>query len=145
MTTASAIDVLVVEDDPDLNAVVGALLELEGIGYRPALDGAAALREVASQRPDLVLLDLMLPDMHGLEVCRRIRADEATRALPVVVISAVSEPSIREEARGLGALAYVTKPFDPGALIETVRRYAATGVESRTHGEERAPHPPRRR
>ncbi len=118
-------DVLVVEDDPDLNETVGAYLELEGFGYRRALDGETALREVRRQLPSLVLLDLMLPDLDGLEVCRRIRADAATQGVPVVILSALNESRLREMARSLGVLEYLTKPFDPDMLMAAVRRNAA--------------------
>ncbi len=117
-------DVLVVEDDPDLNETVGAYLELEGFEYRPALDGASALREAQSRCPSLVLLDLMLPDVDGLEVCRRLRADASTRDVPVVILSALNESRFRETARELGVCEYLTKPFDPDALLAAIRRYA---------------------
>ena len=118
-------DVLVVEDDPDLNETVGAYLELEGFEYRPALDGASALREAQGRCPSLVLLDLMLPDVDGLEVCRRLRADPRTHGVPVVILSALNEVKIREAARELGVCDYLTKPFDPDTLLAAIRRYAA--------------------
>lgn len=114
-------DVLVVEDDPDLNEVIGAYLELEGFACRRFHDGATALREARRLPPALVVLDLMLPDVNGLEVCRRLRADEATRDVGVVIVTALDDAATREEARGCGVLEYITKPFDPDALLDLVR------------------------
>jgi DNA-binding response OmpR family regulator len=114
-------DVLVVEDDPDINEMIGAYLELEGFACRRFLDGTTALREARRQPPALVVLDLMLPDVNGMEVCRRLRADEATRDVRVVIVTALDDAATREEARGCGVLGYMTKPFDPDALLDVVR------------------------
>jgi DNA-binding response OmpR family regulator len=119
--TTSAPDVLVVEDDPDLNEVVGAFVELSGYGWRSALNGAAALRELHERPPGLVLLDLMLPDIDGFEVCARLRADVTTRAVPVVVLSAVSDGAARQRATELGVQEYLVKPFDPERLMRVIR------------------------
>jgi DNA-binding response OmpR family regulator len=118
-------DVLVVEDDPDLNDMIGAYVRLAGYAYRPALDGVTAVREMGSRRPGLVLLDLMLPDMDGFEVCRRMRANAATRDVPVVVLSALNEADSRRRAKELDVLEYLTKPFDPDALMDAVQRHVA--------------------
>ncbi|MDB4928200.1 MAG: Response regulator containing a CheY-like receiver domain and an domain [Myxococcaceae bacterium] len=126
MDDVAPADVLVVEDDPDLNEMIGAYVRLAGYGYRPALDGAMAARELGSRRPALVLLDLMLPDMDGFEVCRRLREDPATRDVPVVVLSAVNETESRRRAQELDVVEYLTKPFDPDALMDAVQRHAAS-------------------
>ena len=115
---------LVVEDDPDLNEMLGAYVRLAGFAYRPALDGVTAERELRSRRPALMLLDLMLPDMDGFEVCRRLRADVATRDVPVVIVSALNEPAARRRAEELDVREFLTKPFDPDALMAAMRRYA---------------------
>ncbi len=114
-------DVLVVEDDPDINEMIGAYLELEGFACRRFLDGTTALHEARRRPPALVVLDLMLPDVSGLEVCRRLRADEATRDVGVVIVTALDDAETREQARGCGVLEYMTKPFDPDALLDVVR------------------------
>ncbi len=114
-------DVLVVEDDPDLNEVVGAFVELSGFEWRSALNGATALRELRARTPGLVLLDLMLPDLDGFEVCARLRADAATREVPVVVLSAVSDLAARQRATELGVQEYLVKPFDPERLMRVIR------------------------
>ncbi|HUB27603.1 MAG TPA: response regulator [Tepidisphaeraceae bacterium] len=115
-------DVLVVEDDADLNTIVGAYAQLAGLGYRSALDGGSALRQAAQKRPALILLDLMLPDIDGFEVCRRLKEDARTADVPVVMLTALKE----EESRGraCGAVEYMSKPFDPDLLIAAIRRHA---------------------
>ncbi len=115
-------DVVVVDDDPDLNEMIGSYVELAGYTYRSALDGKSAVLELRAQRPGLVLLDLMLPDIDGFEVCRLLQASESTRGVPVVFVSGVHEQDARQRARACGAREYVTKPFDPSELIEVIRR-----------------------
>lgn len=117
----AAVDVLVVEDDPDLNEMIGAYVELAGYPYHAALTGTDALRALRAHAPGMVLLDLMLPDLDGFEVCQRLRDDAQTRAVPVVVVSALSDPSARQRARELGARAFLAKPFDPDELIAVIR------------------------
>lgn len=128
MESVASADVLVVEDDPDLSELVSAYLELASLPCRRALDGAAALRAMKERRPALVLLDLMLPDLDGFEVCRRIREDEETRDLPVVILTALDEAGPRQKARALGVNDYLTKPFDPDVLIDTIRRNMSGGA-----------------
>lgn len=123
-------EVLVVEDDPDMNEMLGAYVQLAGFEYRPALDGSSALAAMKDRRPALVLLDLMLPDIDGLEVCQRMRADEATRETPVVILSARDEPEARRRAALLSVREYLTKPFDPDALIASIRKAVADGSET---------------
>ncbi len=117
-------DVLVVEDDPDMSAMVGAYAEVAGFSYRAALDGMSALRELKTRRPALVLLDLMLPDIDGFEVYRRLLEDESTRTVPVVILSGLSEDAARARAANMGVRAYVTKPFDPDQLILMMTQHA---------------------
>ncbi|MEZ4410654.1 MAG: response regulator [Polyangiales bacterium] len=123
-------EVLVVEDDPDMNEMLGAYVQLAGFEYRPALDGSSALAAMKDRLPALVLLDLMLPDIDGLEVCQRMRADEATRETPVVILSARDEPEARRRAALLAVREYLTKPFDPDALIASIRKAVADGSEA---------------
>lgn len=123
-------EVLVVEDDPDMNEMLGAYVQLAGFEYRPALDGSSALAAMRERRPALVLLDLMLPDIDGLEVCQRMRADEATRETPVLILSARDEPEARRRAALLSVRKYLTKPFDPDALIASIREAIADGSEA---------------
>ncbi|GAB3232148.1 response regulator transcription factor [Glycomyces halotolerans] len=110
--------VLVVDDDPALADVVARYLRREGYEVDYASDGASGLRRALSTRPDLVVLDLMMPGMDGFEVCRRLR--QAT-AVPVVMLTALGEENDRISGLDLGADDYVTKPFSPRELAARVR------------------------
>src|ERR687898_298508 len=118
--------VLVVDDDPTVSDVVRRYLERAGIDVTLAADGPAALAAFAADRPDLVVLDLMLPGIDGLEVCRRMRADDPD--VPVVMLTALGEEADRVIGLELGADDYVTKPFSPRELVlrvQSVLRRAA--------------------
>ncbi|MEU4689989.1 response regulator transcription factor [Actinoplanes sp. NPDC023714] len=111
--------VLVVDDDPTVSDVVRRYLEQDGCRVRLATDGLAALAAVSAERPDLVVLDLMLGGIDGLEVCRRLRREEP--GLPVVMLTALGEENDRVLGLEVGADDYVTKPFSPRELTLRVR------------------------
>jgi DNA-binding response OmpR family regulator len=111
--------VLVVDDDPTVSDVVRRYLEQDGCQVRLAADGLAALAAVAEEPPDLVVLDLMLGGIDGLEVCRRLRRDRP--GLPVVMLTALGEEADRVIGLEVGADDYVTKPFSPRELVLRVR------------------------
>jgi phosphate regulon transcriptional regulator PhoB len=113
--------VLIVEDEPDIRELLAFHLERDGYLVTRASTGAEALRQVRSARPDLVVLDLMLPEMDGLEVCRRLRADSATAALPVIIVTAKGDEVDRVVGLELGADDYVVKPFSPKEVLARVR------------------------
>jgi DNA-binding response OmpR family regulator len=121
--------VLVVDDDPTVAEVVAGYLTRAGYAVDRAADGREALARAADDRPDLVVLDLMLPEMDGLEVCRRLRADQSTAPVPVVMLTAKGQESDRILGLELGADDYVTKPFSPRELVlriqSVLRRSAA--------------------
>lgn len=110
--------ILVVDDEPTIVEVVALYLEREGFAVVTAADGAAALAAVARQRPDLVILDLMLPRVSGLEVYRQIQAGGP---LPVIMLTARGEETDRVVGLELGADDYVTKPFSPRELVARVK------------------------
>src|SRR5207248_6180985 len=83
--------VLVVEDDREINELVGAYVQIAGFEYRSALDGASALAEARQRRPSLIVLDLMLPDTDGFEVCRKLKSENATAHIPIVMLTALSD------------------------------------------------------
>lgn len=118
------------EDEPDLRSLLDR--SLEGAGYRVLLaeDGVEALEKVAAEPLDLVLLDLMIPHVDGVEVCRRLKRDERTARLPVIMLTARQEPVDRIVGLELGADDYITKPFN---LRELVLRVGA--VLRRSRGE----------
>jgi len=130
MSTATGPRVLVVDDDEALAEVVGRYLEREGFQVELANDGATGLERALATLPDLVVLDLMLPVLDGLEVCRRLRQ---TAPIPVVMLTARGEEDDRIAGLDLGADDYVTKPFSPRELtarVKAVLRRAAGGVTS---------------
>jgi phosphate regulon transcriptional regulator PhoB len=127
--------VLVVEDEADIRQLVVFHLTREGFACTTAASGAEALRAIRAHRPDLVVLDLMLPETDGLEVCRRLRADPATAALPIIMLTAKADEVDRVVGLEVGADDYVVKPFSPKELVARVRAVlrrahpaAATGV-----------------
>ncbi|GAA3283214.1 response regulator transcription factor [Dactylosporangium matsuzakiense] len=131
---------LVVDDDPTVSDVVRRYLERADFGVRLAGDGVTALEEYRRDRPDLVVLDLMLPGIDGLEVCRRLRAQDP--GLPVIMLTALGEESDRVLGLELGADDYITKPFSPRELVlrvqSVLRRIApppASAADDLTDGD----------
>ena len=114
-------NVLVVEDEPDIRDLIVLHLTREGFRCRTAGHGADALAEVRAARPDLVVLDLMLPGMGGLEICRRLRAEPATAAIPIIMLTAKVDEIDRVVGLEMGADDYVAKPFSPKELVARVR------------------------
>jgi putative two-component system response regulator len=120
--TASTVGrVLIVDDDPHVADILTRLLAREGYECAIAGDGSAALDAVRHLPPDLILLDLSLPKLGGLEVCRRLKADPATRLIPVVVVSGVAESDQRIEALARGADDFLSKPVDVRELSARAR------------------------
>ena len=114
--------VLVAEDNALNFELISAVLEREGHGVRWARDGREAVTAAAADCPDLLILDLHLPELSGLEVLRHVRADPATNDLPVLVLTADAMAGTRDEALGEGATDIMTKPFELKALRSTIAR-----------------------
>ena len=114
-------DILVVEDEPDIRSLIVLHLEREGFRCRTAGTGTDALRSVRRKLPDLVVLDVLLPEMGGLEVCRRLRGQRETGDLPIIMLTAKAEEVDRVVGLEIGADDYVTKPFSPKELVARVR------------------------
>ena len=113
--------VLVVEDEPDIRDLLAYHLEREGYHVTRSRSGADALRQVRARPPDLILLDLMLPELGGLEVCRRLRQDPRTASVPIVMLTARGEEVDRILGLELGADDYIVKPFSPKEVVARVR------------------------
>jgi DNA-binding response OmpR family regulator len=113
--------VLIVDDEPDAVELVEFNLKNAGFEVLTALTGTEALRKARAQLPDVILLDLMLPEVDGLEVCKLLRRDPATQALPIIMVTAKSSEIDRVLGLELGADDYVTKPFSPRELVLRVR------------------------
>lgn len=113
--------ILVVDDDKQIVRLVRSYLEQAGYQVLTAYDGATALRIIRSERPDLVILDLMLPDQDGWEITRSVRADETLARLPIIMLTARVEDTDRIVGLELGADDYITKPFNPREVVARVR------------------------
>jgi len=116
----SPVTILVVDDDPVIQKLLEVNFEMEGYHVATANDGAEALATVAARPPDMVVLDVMMPKLDGIEVVRRMKADAATAAVPVLLLSARAQAKDITEGLEAGADAYMTKPFDPVELLDRV-------------------------
>lgn len=112
--------ILIVEDEESLLKLESILLTTRGYRVKGVVDGLSALQEIETDKPDLVLLDIMMPGIDGFEVCQRIKENPLTSDIPVVMLTA--KKSSADQARGLevGADAYITKPFKSGKIVEIV-------------------------
>lgn len=113
--------ILVVEDHPTMRRSLRSILSADGYEVDEVADGAAALAALGTGPPDAIVLDLHVPVIDGAEVLRRIRAEPATRTIPVIVVSATGEEE-RRPLMAMGADAYLTKPFDPPVLLDRIER-----------------------
>lgn len=122
MTTAMAkLSVLAVEDEPDVADLVRYHLEKAGYDVRLVSNGPEAIRQAREARPGLILLDLMVPEINGWEVCRRLKGAPETRGIPVIMLTARAEEGDKILGFELGAEDYVTKPFSPRELLARIR------------------------
>ncbi|MFI6300145.1 response regulator transcription factor [Nonomuraea sp. NPDC050790] len=117
--------VLVVDDDEVIRQLIAVNLTLEGFEVETATDGADCLDRVQDVMPDVVTLDVMMPCLDGWVTADRLRNDEATSHIKVVLITARAQDDDRRRGLGIGVDAYLTKPFDPAELIQVVRDLAA--------------------
>ncbi len=115
--------ILVVEDQEDNRQILRDLLGSVGYDMDEAHDGQEALVAVAKQRPDLILMDIQLPIMDGYEATRRIKADPATKDIPIIVVTSYALSGDEGKARDAGCDAYVTKPYSPRQLLAKIREY----------------------
>lgn len=113
--------VLVIEDEADISELIAYNLEREGYQVTTRADGEAGLNQARREVPDLILLDLMLPSMDGIEVCRNLKSESATKHVPVIMVTAKGEESDVVLGLGIGADDYVSKPFSPRELTARVK------------------------
>lgn len=116
--------ILVADDDPVILRLLEVNLGLEGFEVETAARGEEALTKAREIHPALILLDVMMPGLNGWDVARELKADPDTADVPVVLLSARTQEEDRRRGQELGADAYITKPFDPSELAETIRRLA---------------------
>jgi|DewCreStandDraft_5_1066085.scaffolds.fasta_scaffold00232_60 twitching motility two-component system response regulator PilG len=116
--------VLIVDDSPTIRRIVEMTLQRAGYEVLTADTGIAALAAVVDHRPDLILLDVMLPSMNGYHVCQLIKRNQRARDIPVVMLTGKDGVFDKVRGRLVGAAAYMTKPFTPGALLAVVEKHA---------------------
>jgi signal transduction histidine kinase/DNA-binding response OmpR family regulator len=113
-------DILIVDDNPETLALLGRILDESGYRVRPAPSGRHALKSVAARVPDLILLDVKMPEMDGYEVCHRLKSKEASRNVPVIFISAHGETAKKVEGFKVGGIDYIAKPFDREEVLARI-------------------------
>lgn len=114
--------VLIVEDEPDIMELVEVTLEIDQYRILKAVDGEAGLNLATQARPDLILLDIMLPKIDGYEICRRIKSDAKTSMIPVIMLSAFGQKHEIEEGYKVKADDYIVKPFEPSKLRLRIKK-----------------------
>lgn len=119
--------IVVIEDEADILEIIDYNLSKEGYEVCSALDGEEGLQLVKKEVPDLVLLDLMLPGLDGIEVCRKLKADAATQSISIIMVTAKGEESDIVLGLGMGADDYVTKPFSPRELMARIKSVLRRG------------------
>ena len=117
--------ILVVEDNDELSTLLRLMLKLSDWEIRSAVDGYEALERAREFRPTLVLLDIMLPGIDGIEVCRRLRAEPYMAGVPIVILSAKGDEPTRQAAQAAGAVEYWVKPVSPAEFLKDIRRVLA--------------------
>ena len=125
MTLSANADILIVDDTPANLNVLSAILGKRGYRVRPAINGALALKAAQKAAPDLILLDVQMPGLDGYEVCRQLKADAQTRAIPVIFISALDDVLDKVEAFQVGGVDYITKPFQIEEVLARVENQLA--------------------
>ena len=120
-------EILVVEDSPTIVSTVEQFLQMQGYGVHVARDGLSALAAVRALAPKLVLLDIMLPKVDGFEVCTVIRNNPSYDRMPIIMMSALTNPEDVERAYTVGADDYIKKPFTETDLLDVVKQHFANG------------------
>ncbi len=119
--------IVIVEDEPDILEVLSYNLKREGFSVKTSLDGVSALELIQHLMPDLVLLDLMLPGLDGLEICRRLKNAHRTQHIPIIMVTAKGEESDIVLGLGIGADDYISKPFSPSEFVARVKAVLRRG------------------
>jgi len=115
--------ILLADDEEDIKIVVRLYLESKGFNIVTAFDGLDAIEQIQKSKPDLILLDVMMPVMNGYEVAAKVRSNPETKDIPIVMLSAATHEEAVKKGLEAGANDYVMKPFEPAKLEETIRKY----------------------
>ncbi|HTL47336.1 MAG TPA: response regulator [Verrucomicrobiae bacterium] len=113
--------ILLTDDEPNIVKVVSARLKAHNYEVIPAYDGESALDAVYREKPDLILLDIMLPKLDGYKVCQKLKSDPKWKEVPIILFSAKTQAADKQTGREYGADAYIAKPFQPEQLLETIK------------------------
>ncbi len=114
--------ILLADDEEDIKTVIKLYLESKGYDVVTSYDGLDTLDKVKAEKPDLILLDIMMPVINGFEVCKQLKADENTSHIPIVMLSAASHSDSVEQAIEAGALDYIMKPFEPPRIEAILKK-----------------------
>lgn len=120
--------ILLVDDEKDLVETVTFRLQANGYEVIPAYDGQEALEKAKKEKPDLIILDLMLPKMDGYKVCGLLKADARYNKIPIILFTARAQESDKKMGEETGANAYITKPFEPEALLGKIKELLKEAV-----------------
>ena len=120
--------VLIVDDEPNIVISVEFLMKREGFAVSVARDGAEALERIRAERPDLVVLDVMMPKLNGFEVCQAVRADPDLAGIPIVMLTAKGREAEMSKGLALGADAYIAKPFSTRDLVARIKALLGEGA-----------------
>ena len=119
--------ILIIEDDPSFSRAINHIVEKEGYDVSTASNGMTGLRMVKDSPPDLLILDVMLPGLDGFEICSRLRSDEPTAKLPIIMLSAKGQETDKTTGLSVGANEYLTKPVDRTLLLEKITSLLTEG------------------
>ncbi len=119
--------ILIIDDEKDLIEVLSFRLQSYGYQVISATDGESGLKKVKSEQPNLIILDLMMPNMDGYEVARRLKADALSSSIPVIVLTAAVTPDLSNKISRLNVSGYLIKPFEPEALLEAIKKFIPSG------------------
>ena len=114
--------IIVVDDEPDVLKTTSIFLKSEGFNVVTAVDGIAALEVIRKERPDLIVLDIMLPKIDGYKICRMLKFDDKFRDIPIIIFTARAQEVDEKKAMEVKADAYITKPFQPDVLLGKIKQ-----------------------
>ncbi|MFH1684055.1 MAG: response regulator [Candidatus Margulisiibacteriota bacterium] len=115
--------ILIIEDHPVTSQMIANILKMEGINVMVAADGKTGIAKAKAEPPNLILLDIMMPEMDGFEVCAKLKSDPETAKTPIVIVSVCDSGDSIKKGKDLGADGYIAKPFDPEELVKIIRKY----------------------
>lgn len=118
--------VLIADDEEDIKIILKMYLENEGFEVATAYDGLDAMNRIKERRPDVILMDIMMPVLDGIEVTKRLKAADETKDIPIVILTAAAQSSMAEKAINVGAADYIAKPFEPDNVRDVIHKILET-------------------